>query len=219
LSRILVYLAFILLCSAIGFMIAVPPELQPAFQEGRRLSTFLTALQTDPKSIYSVALTNGQSVVKFRMQDKVEQEQTTVIPIEWKGMLVQQMIDKQIPFTVRDTDYTWAIAAFVAAVALGYFRLILLPRWAQRTCPNCAERVHCSARVCRYCESELLPVSLEFGKTEEEEEESDEEILEEGLDGTEAAELQNEPRSVENDEDPATIGQADETKTAGANSR
>jgi hypothetical protein len=216
LSRILVYLAFVLLCSAIGFIIAVPPELQPAFQEGRRLTTFLTALQTDPKSIYSVALTNGQSQVKFRMQDKVEQEQTTVIPIEWKGLLVQQLIEKQIPFTVRDSDYTWAIAAFVAAIAVGYFRFMLLPRWAQRTCPNCAERVHCSARICRYCGSELLPVSLEFGNTEEEEE-SDEEVFEEELDETDSAELQSE--NAEPDENQTTVGEADETTTAGANSR
>jgi hypothetical protein len=180
LSRLLVYVVFILLVGAIGFVVSVPPELRPDFQEGRRLNIFLTALQSNPKSIFSVELTNGQSLLKYRLNESADREQTTVIPIEWKGQLVQQMIDKQIPFTVKDTDYTWVIAAALALGGLGYFRLVLLPRWAQRTCPACAERVHCSAKICRYCRAELLPLSLEFGQTEDDD--SDEEDLEEEFD-------------------------------------
>jgi hypothetical protein len=181
-SRILVYIMFILLVSALGFVIAVPPELQPQNRDSRRLDAFLAALQSAPKSIVSVRLVNGKSHMSYTMADNIEHEQSTVVPIEWKGHLIQQLIEKQIPFTVRDPDYTWAIVAVLAAVGVGYFRFGMLPRWSERTCPFCSERVHCSAKICRFCRSELLPISLEFGPRAASEDDDDDDEADDDTD-------------------------------------
>lgn len=192
-------------------MVLCPPQLTQAGGDERRLEMFLKALQATPPDLNYVRLTNGQGGITFNRQSRPDLVQTTVVPVEWKGQLVQQLLDKKVPFTVRDPDFSWIFGLLAALGAYSYFKFVMLPRWSRRECPQCSELVHCSARRCRYCSEELLSLNLVLDKrfSDEDEEEGEEDA--EDTDGESAENANGDSgENPDGDSDENPDGDSDE---------
>lgn len=155
-SRVMVYIIFAVLAVCVVFAIAAPPQWRPQHGFDRCLQQFLAQLESSPQQIQNVRLINGQAEIYYTLTGK-DREESTVIPIEWKGRLVQQLIEKHVRFTVADPDYTPIFLGAGVLAALAFFRFSVLPGLQYKTCANCAERILSAATICRYCGAECIP--------------------------------------------------------------